>query len=85
MRGLVPKVAVPGRAYTRSQKRRMLARRMLARLLRAWDAAPDLRLGQFLVNAVTPPGSEPAALIFYVEDERLCELAEAFAHRLPPR
>lgn len=65
-------LAARGRAVTYGMKRAVLGR-----LLRAWDAAPALRLGQLLVAACerqTPPLS-----LFAVEDERLASMVEAMA------
>jgi hypothetical protein len=40
---------------------------ILDRLRKVWEAHPDLRLGQLLVNASRPSHSDP----FYIEDEAL--------------
>lgn len=61
---------VHGRAYSR-EERRVIVERILA----AWQDAPNLRLGQLLVNATS---SESARDIFYVEDEKLVEFVEKF-------
>lgn len=65
-------LAARGRAVTYDMKRAVMSR-----LLRAWDAAPALRLGQFLV-CVCEQQAERVDL-FHVEDERLAALAEAKA------
>lgn len=65
-------LAARGRAVTYGMKRAVMSR-----LLRAWDAAPALRLGQFLV-CVCEQHAERVDL-FHVEDERLAALAEAKA------
>ena len=50
------------------------------RLAAAWSAAPDLRLGQLIVNAVytTISNSDP----FYIEDEALVNAVESFVNRV---
>lgn len=55
-----------GRAVTYGMKRAVVAR-----LLRAWDAAPALRFGQLILAACERDS------LFAVEDERLVALAEA--------
>lgn len=63
-----------GRALTPEQKRDAVER-----LLVAWEARPDLRLGQLLVVACehrTPPRP-----LFAVEDADLVAYVEAFAGR----
>jgi hypothetical protein len=63
-----------GRALTPKQKRDAVER-----LLAAWQAKPDLRLGQLLVVACehrTPP-----LPLFAVEDADLVAIVEAFAGR----
>lgn len=54
------------RATTPEQKREVIDR-----LYAAWLKVPDLRLGQFLSNAVSE--------IFYVEDGAIADDAEAYA------
>lgn len=66
---------IPGRAHTPEQKRAIVDR-----ILRAWIAAPDLRLGQLLANACEP---SPTPL-FYVEDASLATLAERQAGEVEP-
>lgn len=46
---------------------------LIERLLAAWKASPQQRLGQLLVNAAGAPGND----IFYVEDYALIERVEA--------
>jgi hypothetical protein len=56
-----------GRAVTEAEKRRLIKR-----LLLAWLARPDERLGQMIMNATH--GS--LAPLFYVEDDVLGELLD---------
>lgn len=65
-------LAARGRAVTYDAKRAVLSR-----LLRAWDAAPALRLGQLLLAACERV--KPPAPLFAVEDERLADMVEAMA------
>ncbi len=44
---------------------------VLAALRAAWVEAPDLRLGQLIVNAVCP--KEPCPEVFYAEDDLLLQ------------
>jgi len=57
-----------GRALTDQQKRAVVER-----LLAAWRVVPKLRLGQLLINS-EGLGRD----LFYIEDETLAELVEAF-------
>jgi hypothetical protein len=57
---------VPGRAPSADEKRAVIER-----LLAAWLAVPELRLGQLLANAV-------GHRVFYIEDEGLACEVEAF-------
>lgn len=50
---------------------------MLELLAEIWKQAPDLRLGQLLVNAARPSGPVPE--IFYMEDDRLLDGLREFA------
>ena len=43
--------------------------RMLEAIRKVWEAHPDLRLGQLLVNAMLP--SRPSPQVFYFEDDKL--------------
>jgi len=63
-----------GRAATVEAKRQVIDR-----IFSAWTKAPQLRLGQLLVNAnqATPMGND----CFYTEDERLARLTEEFVER----
>lgn len=63
-------LAARGRAVTYEAKRAIMAR-----LLRAWDAAPALRLGQLLVTACER--HDPPLPLFAAEDERLANMVEA--------
>lgn len=71
----IPALLARGRGATSEAKRAILAR-----LLRAWEAAPALRLGQFLEVARARGGYIP---LFYVEDEQLVAAVEAFAPPAP--
>ncbi|QEI06412.1 hypothetical protein FXN63_11660 [Pigmentiphaga aceris] len=52
---------------------------ILSELNRYWQANPDLRLGQIIVNMIRP--KEPCPEVFYTEDsvvlKRLCDANEA--------
>lgn len=61
-----------GRALTATQKRVVLDR-----VLAAWEARPEQRLGQLLTNTFGVTGPESAAL-FYVEDEALADGLERY-------
>lgn len=45
----------------------------MERILKAWQHFPQLRLGQFLHNIITPPGDG-----FYRTNEQLVEAAEQY-------
>lgn len=45
--------------------------RMIRALERLWLSHPDLRLGQLVLKVVNP--SEPAAQVFYLEDDAMEE------------
>lgn len=66
----VPTPDLPGRALTPEQKRAIIER-----VLVAWEAHPQQRLGQLIVNTL---GRNPAhhESLFFVEDEALAELLE---------
>ena len=49
---------------------------VMARILRAWQAVPDLRLGQFLMNL-----NKSTSDMFYTEDEALARACESYAVR----
>lgn len=49
------------------------------RLAAAWSAAPDLRLGQLIVNAVYTASSNSDP--FYIEDDALVKAIESFVER----
>jgi hypothetical protein len=54
---------------------------ILERLRKVWEAHPDLRLGQLVVNGATVrPHSDP----FYIEDEALITRLEALAKPTRP-
>lgn len=59
-----------GRAVTPEDKRIIVER-----LLAAWSASPDERLGQFIVNATAARSKCP---LFYEEDDGLCVAAEKY-------
>jgi hypothetical protein len=61
-----------GRAITPEQKREVMGR-----ILTAWLRAPDLRLGQLIVNTQRPPGPGPD--LFNVEDFELANDVRRFA------
>lgn len=48
--------------------------KILERLRKVWEAHPDLRLGQLVVNAAT---SRPHCDPFYIEDDSLIDRVEA--------
>jgi hypothetical protein len=59
---------------------------ILARIWAAWqDGAPDMRLGQFLYNAINAEanfgkdGNKITTNIFYIEDYTLADIAEKYA------
>lgn len=55
---------------------------MLERLADVWREAPNLRLGQLLVNAMTTiRGDFSTKRLFYVLDEDLVERLEEFSFR----
>lgn len=55
---------------------------ILDRLRKVWEAHPDLRLGQLVVNAGAQlPHIDP----FYIEDEPLITRLEALAKPIRPR
>jgi uncharacterized protein YihD (DUF1040 family) len=56
-----------GRSLTPEQKRAVIER-----ILHAWEQAPELRLGQFLVSAADQAGRDA----FYVEDEAMADMCE---------
>lgn len=66
----VPTPDLPGRALTPEQKRAIIER-----VLAAWEASPQLRLGQLIVNTLGRNPAHPVSL-FFVEDEALAELME---------
>ncbi len=49
---------------------------VVARILKAWEAVPDLRLGQLIMNVNTSTSE-----LFYKEDEALARACESFALR----
>jgi len=54
---------------------------VLAALRKAWTAAPELRLGQVLIDAKHPPvlmGHEEPQKLFYIEDQKLAQCFDAF-------
>jgi uncharacterized protein YihD (DUF1040 family) len=51
----------------------MTQREVMERILKAWQHFPQLRLGQFLHNIITPPGDG-----FYRTNEQLVEAAEQY-------
>ena len=63
---------IEGRAETTEEKRALVER-----LYVAWLKCPELRLGQFLDNALI--GMKPH--LFYLEDEPLISAAEKFAKK----
>ena len=50
---------------------------MLDLLREVWMQAPDLRLGQIVVNAVRP--GEPVPAVFYMDDDKMAEGLRALA------
>lgn len=53
------------------------------RVLKAWAATPELRLGQFISNAIThQSGVCEGADVFYCKDEDLVVACEAFVKSL---
>jgi hypothetical protein len=66
----VPTPNLPGRALTPEQKRAIIER-----VLVAWEANPQLRLGQLIVNTLGRNPAHPVSL-FFVEDEEIAELLE---------
>ena len=71
-RARVPK----GRANTTELKRRIVER-----VLEAWGQAPELRLGQLLVNAASV-GTNAMPGVYYIEDLDLVNALDAFVTRL---
>jgi hypothetical protein len=63
----MPLPNVPGRAYTPEEKRAVVET-----LLRAWEAKPELRLGQLIENA------RGDLTLFYVEDQALANILRAY-------
>jgi hypothetical protein len=64
-----------------TKKREQEIDAVLASLRRAWTAAPSLRLGQLVENAVVPTvviGNERGPKLFYLEDQKLARNLEAF-------
>jgi hypothetical protein len=67
---------LPGRALTPEQKRAIIER-----VLVAWEASPQLRLGQLISNSIAIETGHAEAAdrvmhLYYVEDEALAELLE---------
>ena len=54
---------------------------ILSDLKTVWEACPDLRLGQLLVNLAKPEGAVPQ--IFYLEDSDLHEKIRAAIENPP--
>jgi hypothetical protein len=72
----VPTPNLPGRALTPEQKRAVIER-----VLAAWEANPQQRLGQLFVNTVHRAvgnftKEEQVQRLYYVEDETLAEWLE---------
>lgn len=63
-----------GRAMTPEQKRDAVER-----ILAAWQARPDLRLGQLIFHALQ--SEAPTAWLQNVEDTEIVAIVEAFAGR----
>lgn len=47
------------------------------RLIKAWQAAPDLSFGQLMENVFRSNGRDP----FYIEDDEMIEQIESFVKR----
>jgi hypothetical protein len=67
---------LPGRALTPEQKRAIIER-----VLAAWEAHPQQRLGQFIGNGLGrvtagKPQEDQLRKLYYVEDEAFAEMLE---------
>lgn len=73
---------IPGRAQTPGEKRAVVER-----LYAAWLAAPELRLGQLITNALLPGSGSATAALYYATDTELGAVTEAVAahHGRNPR
>ncbi len=59
-----------------SEKEPNIEEDMLQAIMDAWAENPNLRLGQLLMNVVSP--KEPCPGIFYIEDSKLIDLLVDF-------
>lgn len=51
------------------------------RLAEAWRTNPDLRFGQFVLNALGSIQAEKRRDVFYIEDDEMIEAIEAYANK----
>lgn len=57
-------------------------RAIVERLLRAWEARPEMRLGELVQNAMyarTADGLTDGATLYFTDDETLATVVELFA------
>ncbi|HSN20420.1 MAG TPA: hypothetical protein VLS49_07070 [Usitatibacter sp.] len=66
-------MAIPGRAETAAARRAIVAR-----ILAAWERAPELRLGQLLVNVVASRSASHNGDPYFIEDADLAAACEAW-------